>query len=83
MKNVLFGAVVNVATRVEIRFGAVVLIEKLVFYVTYKKIGVAGSHFCAHSYTINLLIIVAGEWKNSLVLRLVQLGGAAFPSLVP
>ena len=52
-------AVVNVAT-VEIRFGAVVLNEKLVFYVSYKKIGVAGSHFCAHSYTINLLIIAAG-----------------------
>ena len=41
--------------------GAVVLIEKLVLYVTYKKIGVAGSHFCAHSYTINLFVIVAGE----------------------
>ena len=53
-------AVVNVAS-VEIRFGAVVLIEKLVFYVSYKKIGVAGSHFCVHSYTINLLTIVAGE----------------------
>ena len=46
-------AVVNVAT-VEIRFGVVVLIEKLVFYVSYKKIGVAGSHFSAHSYAINL-----------------------------
>ena len=41
-----------------------VLIEKLVFYVSYKKIGVAGSHFCAHSYTIKLLIIVTGEWKT-------------------
>ena len=34
----------NVAT-VEVRFGAVVLIEKLVFNVAYEKIGVAGSHF--------------------------------------
>ena len=39
--------VVNVAT-VEFRFGAVVLIEKLVFNVAYKKIGVAGSHFDTH-----------------------------------
>ena len=45
----------------EIRFDVAVLIEKFVFYVSYKKIGVAGSHFCAHNCTINLLIIVAGE----------------------
>jgi len=45
----------------EIRFGVAVLIEKFVFYVSYKKIGVAGSHFCAYNCTINLLIIVAGE----------------------
>ena len=36
--------VVNVAT-VELRFGAVVLIENLVFNVAYEKIDVAGSHF--------------------------------------
>ena len=36
--------VVNVAM-VEFRFGAVVLIEKFVFSVAYKKISVAGSHF--------------------------------------
>jgi len=35
--------VVNVAT-VNFRFGAVVLIEKLVFNVAYEKISVAGSH---------------------------------------
>ena len=44
LKNPRIGAetdaVVNVAT-VEIRFGTVVLIEKLVLYITYKKIGVA------------------------------------------
>ena len=34
--------VVNVAT-VEVRFGAVVLIKKLVFNVAYEKIGVAGN----------------------------------------
>ena len=36
--------VVNVAT-VELRFGAVVLAEKLVFDKTYEKISLAGSHF--------------------------------------
>ena len=36
--------VVNVAT-VEVRFRAVVLIEKLLFNAAYEKIGVAGSHF--------------------------------------
>ena len=45
--------VVNVPT-VEVRFGAVVLIEKLVFNVEYEKIGVAGSHFCAHGHAIDL-----------------------------
>ena len=45
--------VVNVAT-VEFRFGAVVLIEKFVLDVAYEKIGVAGSHFCAHG----------SEWKT-------------------
>ena len=48
--------VINVAT-VEVRFGAVVLIEKLVFNVAYEKIGVhvAGSHFGAHGHAIDLL----------------------------
>ena len=36
--------VVNLAT-VELRFGTVVTIEKLMFNVAYKRIGVAGSHF--------------------------------------
>ena len=47
--------VVNVAT-VEFRFGALVLIEKLVFNVAYEKICVAGSHFGAHGHTIDQLI---------------------------
>ena len=51
-------AVVNVATVAEVRFRAVVLIEKLVFNVAYEKIGVAGSHFGAHGHTIDLIITV-------------------------
>ncbi|PFX11652.1 putative E3 ubiquitin-protein ligase HERC1 [Stylophora pistillata] len=43
--------VVDVAT-VEFRFGPVVLAEKLMFDKTYKKIGIARSHFGAHGYTI-------------------------------
>jgi len=46
---------VNDAT-VEFRFGAVVLIKKLVFDVAYEKIGVAGSHFGTHGHTIDLLL---------------------------
>ena len=46
--------VVNTAT-VKFRFGAVVLIEKLMFNVTYEKIGVAGSHFGTHGQTIDPL----------------------------
>ena len=46
--------VVNVA-KVEFRFGAVVLIEKLVFKVAYEKSGVAESHFGTHGHTIDLL----------------------------
>ena len=55
--------VVNVAT-VEFRFGAVVLIEKLVFNVNYEKIGVAGSHFGAHGHTTDLFIITVSECKT-------------------
>ena len=55
--------VVNVAT-VEVRFGAIVLIEKLVFNVAYEKIGVAGSHFGTHGHTIDLFIITVSEWKT-------------------
>ena len=54
---------VNVAT-VEVRFGAVVLIEKVVFNVAYEKIDVAGSHFGAHGHTTDLFIITASEWKT-------------------
>jgi len=48
--------VVNVAT-VELRFGAVVLIEKLVFNVAYEKISVAGCHFNTHGHAIDLFKI--------------------------
>ena len=52
--------VINVAT-VEVRFGAIVLIEKLVFNVAYEKIGIAGSHFGAHGHAIDLFIITTSE----------------------
>ena len=55
--------VVNVAT-VEVRFGVVVLIEKLVFNVAYEKIGVAGSHFGIHGHTIDLFITTVTESKT-------------------
>ena len=55
--------VVNAAT-VEVRFGAAVLIEKLVFNVAYEKIEVAGPHFGAHGDTIDLFIITASERKT-------------------
>ena len=55
--------VVNVAT-VEVRFGSVVLIKKLVFNVAYEKIGVAGSHFGTHGHAIDLFIIMVREWKT-------------------
>ena len=48
---------------VEFRFGAVVLIEKLVFNVAYEKIGVAGPHFGTHGHTIifDLFIITVAK----------------------
>ena len=52
--------VVNLAT-VEFRFGAVVLIEKLVFNVAYEKVGVAKSYFGTHGYAIDLFIITVIE----------------------
>ena len=58
-------AVVNVAT-VKFRFGTIVLTEKSVFDKTYEKIGVAGSHFGTHGYTISLFVIVATECKVSV-----------------
>ena len=73
--------VVNVAT-VEVRFGAVVLIEKLVFNVAYEKIDVAGSHLGAHGHAIDLFIITTSrQMKNSLVLKLVQPGGSSVSEL--
>ena len=47
--------VVNVAT-LGFRFRAIVLIEKFVLDVAYEKVGVAGSHFCAHGHTIDLFL---------------------------
>ena len=58
----------NVAT-IEFKFRAIVLIEKFVLDVVYEKIGVAGSHFCAHGHTLDLFIITQCQrMKNSLVL---------------
>ena len=48
-------------TTVEVRFGAIVLIEKLVFNIAYEKIGVAGSHFGTHGHTIDLFITTASK----------------------
>ena len=56
--------VVNIAT-VQVRFGAIVLIEKLVFNVAYEKIGVAGSHFGAHGHAIDLFVHPS-HVKNSI-----------------
>ena len=70
----------NVAT-VEFRFGAVVLIEKLVLNAAHEKIGVAGSHFGTHGHAIDLYSICP-RMKNGSVLTLVQQGGVVFPSLV-
>ena len=57
--------VVNVAT-VKFGFGAVVLIEKLVFNVAYEKISVAGSHFSTHDHAFDLFKIIAREKKKQL-----------------
>ena len=43
------------------RFGAVVLIEKLVFNVAYEKIAVAECHFGTHGHAIALLVIIVRE----------------------
>ena len=56
-------AIVNVAA-VELRFWAVVLAKKLVFDKTYKKIGVAGSHFSIHSHGISLFVVVTMNEKQ-------------------
>ena len=52
--------VVNVAT-VEFRFGAAVLIEKLVFNIACEKIGVAASYFRTYSQDIDLFIMMVRE----------------------
>ena len=68
LSELLFGrggstdAIVNVAA-VEFWFWAVVLAKKLMFDKTYKKIGVAGSHFSTHGHAISLFVVVTTEWK--------------------
>lgn len=57
--------VVNV-TAVEFRFGAEVLTKKMVFDETYRKIGVAGSHFSSQGYTISYFVVVANEKQLSV-----------------
>ena len=54
--------VVDVAA-VKFRFGAIKLVENLTFDVTYEKIGVARSHFGAHSDAADLFVVVIGKWK--------------------
>ena len=55
--------VVNVAT-VKFRFGAVVLIEKLVFNVAYENISVAGSHFIIHGHAIDSIKVIVRKRKT-------------------
>ena len=55
-------AIVDVAA-VRFRFGAIKLVEKLIFDVTYEKIGVARSHFGTHSDAVDLFVVVVGKWK--------------------
>ena len=55
-------AIVDVAA-VNFRFGAIKLVEKLIFDVTYEKIGVAGSQFGTHSDAVDLFVVVIGKWK--------------------
>ena len=52
--------VVNVAT-VQFRFGAAVLIEKLVLNGAHEEIGVAGSHFGTDGHAIELFIIIVRD----------------------
>ena len=42
---------------VKFRFGAIKLVEKLIFDVTYEKIGVARSHFATHSDAVDLFVV--------------------------
>ena len=39
-------------------------VQKFVLDVAYEKIGVDGSHFCAHGHTLDLFIITVSEWKT-------------------
>jgi len=52
--------VVNVAT-VEFRFGAVILIEKLVFNVAYERTGVARSYCSTYGHGIDLFKVTVRE----------------------
>ena len=66
MRELLFGRggsadVIVSVTAVEFRFWAVVVTKNLMFDKTYKKIGVAGSHFGTHGYAISLFVVVTTE----------------------
>ena len=54
--------IIDVAA-VKFRFGPIKLLEKLIFDVTYEKIGVARSHFGTHSDAVDLFVVVIGKWK--------------------
>ena len=76
MKELLFGRggsadVIVSVTAVEFRFWVVVLTKKLMFDKTYKKIGVAGSHFRDRSWTLS-----GGEIKRTWHHSLSRLGEA-------
>ena len=53
-------AIVDVAA-VKFRFGAIKVVEKLIFDVTYEKIGVARSHFGTHSDAVDLFVVVISK----------------------
>ena len=63
LNKLLFGRGSGNVTAVEFRFWAVVLTKKLIFDKTYKKIGLAGSHFSTHGHAISLFVVVTTEWK--------------------
>ena len=56
-------AIVDVRA-VEFRFSAVEFVEKLLFDEADKKVSITGSHFSAHSDSVNLLVIVIRERKQ-------------------
>ena len=57
-------AIIDVAA-VKFRFGVVKFVQKLLFdaYEADKNISITRSHFSAHSYSVNLFVIVTRERK--------------------